>query len=158
MRRHVTRATAVALTLAALTGCATIMHGTSQNLSLSSTPSAARVLVDGKLLGTTPTVTKLSRKNNHVIRMELEGYRPFEATVNRAVSGWAWGNLVFGGVIGLAVDAMNGALYQLTPAQVAGQLSAARTGAADVVRDGMYVTVVLRPDPVWRKVGELVHE
>jgi CRISPR/Cas system-associated exonuclease Cas4 (RecB family) len=148
----------LALALTTLAGCATIVHGGSQEIGLSSMPAAARVLVDGKPLGATPIVAKLSRKTGHVIRMELDGYQPFEANITRAVSGWAWGNLVFGGIIGIAVDQSSGGMYKLTPAQVAGQLAAAHTGAADVLRDGVYVTVVLRPDPAWQKVGTLTRE
>ena len=157
MRTHIGLGIAFG-TLIALTGCATIMHGTSQDVGLSSAPTAARVLVDNKPLGTTPTIAKLTRKDNHVIRMELDGYQPFEATVTRGVSGWVWGNIAFGGLIGLAVDAMSGGLYKLSPAQVAGQLANTRTSAIEVTHDGVYVVVVLRPDPTWQKVGELAHD
>jgi hypothetical protein len=34
-----------------------------------------------------------------------------------------WGNIVFGGIIGLAVDAITGGLYKLAPEQVSAQLA-----------------------------------
>jgi len=64
---------------------------------------------------------------------------------------------VFGGLIGLAVDAINGALYNLTPEQVSAALLA---GTAHMVptRDGMYIALVLASQPGWQKVGQLERE
>ena len=135
--------------------CATIMHGTTQDVGLSSTPTNARVTVDNKPLGNTPVIAKLTRKDNHIVRFELDGYKPFEATLTRGTSGWVWGNLVFGGLIGLAVDAMSGGLYKLTPSQIAGTMPQQTSG---LTTDGLYVAVVLQPDPAWEKVGQLTRE
>ncbi len=63
------------------------MHGTTQDIGFSSQPTAAKVLVDNREVGNTPTVTQLTRKDNHIVRMELAGYRPFEATITRSTSG-----------------------------------------------------------------------
>ena len=101
-----------------LWGCATIMHGTSQQVGLSSSPSGARVSINTKPIGVTPIFANLSRGDNHIIKIDLEGYLPFEMTVTRKVSGWVWGNIVFGGLIGLVVDAATGGLYNLSPEQI----------------------------------------
>jgi PEGA domain len=132
--------------------CATIMHGTNQDVGLSSSPTNARVTVNNKPVGNTPVVAKLSRKDNHIVRFELEGYQPFEATLTRRTSGWVWGNIVFGGLIGLAVDAMSGGLYKLTPEQIAGTMLSA---TAALTPDGLYIAVVLQAEPEWQKIGEL---
>lgn len=134
--------------------CATIMHGSSQEVGIGSSPTGARVTIDNQERGTTPTVVKLSRKDNHTVRIEMAGYEPYEMTVVRKVSGWVWGNIVFGGLIGLAVDAITGGLYKLEPSQV--QASLARQGAElDLGDDALYLAVVLRPDPEWQRIGEL---
>ena len=112
------------------------------------------VTVDDKLLGSTPLIVKLSRKDNHILRMELAGYLPFEATITRKTSGWVWGNVVFGGLIGLAVDAVSGGLYTLTPEQVAGQM-ARQTASMTTTPEGLYVTFVQRADPSWQRIGTL---
>lgn len=135
--------------------CATIMHGTNQEVGLSSTPTNARVTVDNKPLGNTPVVAKLSRKDNHIVRFDLDGYQPFEATLTRRTSGWVWGNIVFGGLIGLAVDAISGGLYKLTPEQIAGTMP---SQTAAVTADGLYIAVVLRPDASWERIGQLDRE
>lgn len=149
------RKLAVAAALLSLTGCATIMHGTTQGVGLSSNPSNARITVNNQPMGTTPTVLKLSRKDNHIVRMELDGYQPFEATLTRSTSGWVFGNIVFGGLIGLAVDAMSGGLYKLTPEQVTAQMA---SGAAGQSGDGLFLTVVMTPEAGWVKVGQLTRE
>ena len=148
---------AVSVMLTPLVGCATIMHGNSQDIGLSSNPTAAKVIIDGKPLGNAPIVTKLSRKDNHIVRMELDGYAPYEATMTRGVSGWVWGNVVFGGLVGLAVDAISGGLYKLSPEQVMGQM-AKQNASVQSTKDGLYVTVVMTPDPAWQRIGSLERE
>jgi hypothetical protein len=82
-------------------GCATIMHGTSQQIGISSMPSGAKVSVDSNPMGVTPIFASLSRGDNHIIKIELDGYVPHEMTITKKTSGWVWGNIVFGGLIGL---------------------------------------------------------
>jgi hypothetical protein len=142
--------------LAVLTGCATIMQGSgSQGIGFASTPTSAKVTVDNQERGTTPTVVSLSRKDTHLVRIELSGYQPYETTLTRSVSGWVWGNLVFGGIPGLAVDAISGGLYKLSPEQVNGMLV---TKTAQAGSDDFMVTVVLHREPSWEKVGQLVRK
>lgn len=134
--------------------CASIMHGTNQDVGISSSPTNARVTVDNAPLGNTPIVAKLSRGDNHIVKIELDGYAPFEATLTKKVSGWVWGNIVFGGLIGLAVDAITGGLYNLTPEQIAAQLS--RQGASlDVTAEGIFVVLVREVDPSWQRIATL---
>ena len=153
MFRHVIGA----LGILTLCGCATIIHGTNQDVGFSSTPTAAKVSIDNKPLGQTPVIGKLSRKDNHIVRMELDGYKPFEATITRGTSGWVWGNLVFGGIPGLAVDAISGGLYKLSPEQVAGQF-ALQGASVEKGQDAIYVAVVLKPDPAWQRIGTLTRD
>ncbi len=140
-----------------LAACATIMQGSSQEVSVSSTPTGARVLVDGADAGKTPYVAALKRKDKHVIRIEMEGYEPFEMPLGRGTSGWVWGNIVFGGIPGLAIDAITGGMYKLKPEQVQATLAQSTAEAATVTKekDLLVVTVVLRPDPAWERIGTL---
>ncbi|MCX6832967.1 MAG: PEGA domain-containing protein [candidate division Zixibacteria bacterium] len=142
------------LMLAAVYGCATIMHGTSQDIGITSRPTGAQVTVDNKDFGKTPVVAGLSRKDHHIVKIELEGYEIFETTITRSTSGWVWGNIIFGGLIGLAVDAITGGLYKLNPEQVEGAL--ATKAKTDIgTDDKLYIAVVLKPDPSWEKIGNL---
>jgi hypothetical protein len=149
------RRLSLALTAVLVSACATIMHGTNQGMGISSTPTAARVTVDNVPRGVTPLVLELPRKDNHIVKIELDGYQPFEATLTKKVSGWVWGNIVFGGIIGLAVDALTGGLYNLTPEQIAGQLAQRTSSSGTPVKGGLYVVLVERAEPAWQRVGAL---
>jgi PEGA domain-containing protein len=135
-------------------GCATIMHGTNQGIGIGSSPTGANVFVDKQPQGTTPVVAKLSRKDIHYVRLELAGYQPYETALSRRVSGWVWGNIVFGGLVGLAVDAISGGLYKLTPEQLAAELK--KEGQSYLLeKDQVWITVVLKPDVAWQKIDSL---
>ncbi|MBI3292584.1 MAG: PEGA domain-containing protein [Elusimicrobia bacterium] len=139
-----------------LAACATIMHGTRQDVSISSNPTGATVTIDGQSKGKAPLVADLKRKNNHLIKIELPGYAPFEMWTTTKVSGWVWGNIVFGGLIGLAVDAISGGLYKVTPEQIAATLNKQEKQAATLYNDGtLYIVTVLKPNPSWEKIGSL---
>lgn len=148
----VKRLALLAISVAIATACGTIIHGTRQDVGVSSSPTGAQVVVDNMPLGQTPVVAKLTRKDNHVIRITMPGYQTFETNVTRSVSGWVWGNIVFGGLIGLVVDAISGGLYKLRPEQVTGTLATADVRSE---QGALYVAVVLAPDPSWEKVGQL---
>ena len=142
-----------------LAGCASIMHGTTQQVAVSSSPTGAQVTVNAMERGTTPVIADLKRKDNHVIKVTMDGYQPFEMALTRSVSGWVWGNIVFGGLIGLAVDAITGGLYKVAPEQVTAELKA--DGALLQMAEGnelMLLTVVLVPRPGMERIGTLVPE
>jgi len=152
-----TATAACGLTALALSGCATIIHGTGQEVGISSNPTGAAVTIDDIDKGITPVVVKVKRKQDHIVRIQLAGYQPFETTLTHSVSGWVWGNIAFGGLIGLAVDAASGGLYKLTPEQITGALN---TGHASTLKkeDGLYVIAVLKPESDWVKVAQLQRE
>ena len=143
----------LAAPLAAI-ACGSIIHGSSQDISIASQPTGATVSVDNQMLGRTPVVAKLKRKDKHVITVTLDGYQPFQLATTRGTSGWIWGNIVFGGLIGLAVDLSTGGAYQINPKQVSADL--AKTAASATFEDGtLYVVLVRAPDPTWQKIGQL---
>src|SRR5699024_8688621 len=107
------------------------------DIAISSNPSSATVVVNNQDVGQTPVTVNLSRKESHDVRIELEGYLPFETTIIRRVDGWIAGNIIFGGLIGLAVDASTGGMYKLTPEQVQAELRSG-TASARYVKDGVY--------------------
>ncbi|MEL7313213.1 MAG: PEGA domain-containing protein [Pseudomonadota bacterium] len=152
MKRLSLTTLAAALTL--LTGCASIVHGPSQEVAISSNPANATVTSNGRMLGQTPLTAKLARKDEHVIKIELEGYSTYETTLTRTTSGWFWGNIILGGLIGCAIDVVTGSFYKLTPEQVEAELS---EGSARVEsnKDGLYVFATLKPKASWELIGQL---
>jgi hypothetical protein len=137
-----------------LSGCATVVNGTNQDVTIASTPSSAEVWVDSKYVGLSPTVVKLARSETHTVKIALKGYLPYEVTLTKELSGWVFGNLVFGGLIGLAVDGITGSLYQLTPKQVQAEMRHDDV-ASNETPEGVYVSAVMIPDSSWIKIGEL---
>ena len=137
-----------------LSSCATIMHGTRQSIGISSYPSNASIWVDRNFVGNTPMIVEMSRKDNHIVQIALEGYLPYEATFTREVSGWVFGNLVFGGVIGLAVDAVSGGIYRLTPEDIQAELQANHMAYSKKTGESC-ILVVLEPNKNWEKIGNL---
>jgi hypothetical protein len=134
--------------------CGTIIHGTTQEVGISSQPTNARVSINGEDRGSTPMIADLKRKNNYMVQIQLEGYQTYETNLTRSTSGWVWGNIVFGGLIGLVVDASAGGMYKLSPEQLNAEL---RSQQAEVLQseEGLFIAVVLEPNPEWEKVGRL---
>jgi len=89
-----------------LSGCASIVSGSTQEVKFSSNPTGAIVWADGVNLGLTPVTANLNRnKKNQKIKIELEGYKSQELILKRKLNGWFFGNILLGGVIGIIIDA-----------------------------------------------------
>ena len=131
-----------------IVSCASIIHGTGQDISVNSVPSGAKVMVKGVHMATTPAVIELKRKESNIIlRFEKEGYEPVEIALNRSVDGWIAGNIILGGLIGLAIDFINGAAYKLSPSEVDAVLAEAKKqgmNLEDMSKDGVVIAVDLR--------------
>jgi len=134
--------------------CGTIIQSTTQQVGISSNPSNASVTINGQNHGNTPMIIDLKRKDSHMVRIQLDGYQPYETNLTRSTSGWVWGNIVFGGLIGLVVDASAGGMYKLTPEQIESELRSAQAEALSS-DGGLYIAVVLEADPSWEKIGSL---
>jgi len=78
-------------------------------------------------------MVNLRRKRDHVVKFELDDYQPFEMTVRRDVSAWVYADVIFGGIIGLAVDEISGGMYKFTPNTISTNLSPSSLG---LVHDG----------------------
>ena len=130
-----------------LTGCATIIHGTKEHVSVSSSPTAAQILVKGVPVATSPSVIELKRKDpGIVLRIEKEGYEPGEIIINRKYSGWLAGNLALpmAGIFGGAIDFSTGAAYKLVPSAVYVELQKQEIEEESLPRQD--IREVVRPD------------
>ncbi len=114
MKKIITAITGAAVALS-LTACASIVHGTQQKETFVSRPSFAHVRIDGINYGKTPVTINLARKNEHMVRISLPGYKPAKFRLHKKVSGWFFANIALGGVIGMVVDLADGAIYTLKP-------------------------------------------
>jgi hypothetical protein len=83
----------------------------------------------------------------------MDGYESEQISIRKSTSGWVWGNIVFGGLIGLAVDASTGGMYKLSPTQV--QQTLDEGTAAKGAEDTVFIAVVMEPKPDWKRIGQL---
>ncbi|MDH5409505.1 MAG: PEGA domain-containing protein [Gammaproteobacteria bacterium] len=96
-----------------LSGCATVFKGTSNNVNFSSDPSAAKVYVNGFLMGTTPVKLKLESKKVYQIEFKKEGFETKTFTITNHVGvGWVILDIVLG-LVPVIVYAATGAWYEL---------------------------------------------
>jgi hypothetical protein len=143
---------ALALTLL-FSSCATIVSGSKQNVSFASTPSAASIFIDEVEVGKTPFELKLARNSEHAVMLKLEGYQTYQTKLTKKFNAWYLGNILIGGIIGLVIDPITGAMYNLSPDQINAQLNKGTVYNSN--QKGVYIAVALNVDPNWKKVGQL---
>jgi len=93
-----------------LTSCATIISTTHKNVSITSNPPNSEVFIKGKLIGTTPINTSISRKTTS-IELRQKGYETTTKKLKRGVNGTYFLNIL--APYGLIIDAITGALWNL---------------------------------------------
>lgn len=101
----------VALAAGFLAGCASIADGTIENsnfITFSSSPTGARITADERLICVTPCRERVPAELVPKLVATVPGKKPItiqeQASANLNVAG----NVIFGGLIGLAVDAASG--------------------------------------------------
>ena len=99
-------------------GCATIIHGTTQDIGITTDPSDADLLVDGSERYKSPAKITLKRKDDHMIEITKDGYQKENVNLKSVISGVVAGNLLAGGIIGVGVDALSGGASRLVPESV----------------------------------------
>jgi uncharacterized protein YceK len=144
-----TRILATLLVAALLAGCASIIHGSRQDVRVTSVPSGAVVRVNlNNQATTTPGVLTLNRKEiGYVLTFEKQGYKPVEVSLRRTVDGWLFGNILFGGLVGLVIDFASGSAYKLTPDEVSTVLTQMNVSLKDTRKGDLLVVVDLERLP-----------
>jgi hypothetical protein len=101
-----------------LCGCATITEGSDQSVTVMTDPSGAQCELrrEGSIIGVvnpTPGTVQIDKdKDTITISCELEGYERGMGTLDSEFEGMTAGNLLFGGIIGVGVDAASGAMHE----------------------------------------------
>ena len=113
---------ATVFTLFFSSGCCTIFGMASdQGVTIESAPSGATVTVDGEYKGRTPVRVDLNRRKTHQVVVS-NGSESYEKELSPGLNPMLFGNIVFGGLIGIIVDTIDGASYALYPFSVDAQL------------------------------------
>lgn len=107
----------LAAMLAALGGCASIVNGQNQSISVSTPdcPGAACELNNDKgkwFLASTPGSVMINRSYGDLfVRCTKGSNEPATQSVTSKTKGMAFGNILFGGIIGAGIDIANGSAY-----------------------------------------------
>ncbi|HUZ66925.1 MAG TPA: translation initiation factor 2 [Beijerinckiaceae bacterium] len=121
-----------------LNGCATVTRGTTDQVQLLSTPAGARASTTLGQGCTTPCTIIVGRKDEFTVSFQKDGYVPQEIPVKTQVSGNGAlgfaGNILAGGVVGMAADAATGATLDHVPNPVRADLVPAPRLAPRVLR------------------------
>lgn len=113
-------ATTIILASSLMTGCASIVNGSNQVVSVEAIHNGQQVtgatcqLVNpkGTFYVTTPGTVTIHRAYDDLnVKCDKEGLQPGMVAAKSSTKGMAFGNILFGGFIGAAVDAGSGAAY-----------------------------------------------
>jgi hypothetical protein len=116
--------------MVAVSGCGSITRGTTENVTITSSPSDASISTSiGKYCPRSPCTIEVNRRTEFTAYAEKDGYKKGSIEIKTKVvgagaAGFA-GNVLIGGVIGMGVDAATGAALDPLP-----QPCAYRTGPA----------------------------
>jgi len=114
----VTRLVPVML-LGSLSACASIVSDNDSTTYIGSEPEGARCELHGqdfKRVITAPDSMTLPAEAAPItVSCKADGYRTTTAELDTSMDGWIVGNLLFGGLIGVAVDAARGAGQKYPP-------------------------------------------
>ncbi len=103
-------------------GCASVTRGTTEAISIASTPAGATAEVSGLDVPTTcvtPCVVQARRNADITVSIAKPGYEPQIIPLTKEIpgsgaAGFA-GNVLVGGVVGMGVDAVTGAALDHKP-------------------------------------------
>ena len=116
------RLLAVAALVLPCVGCASISRGTTENISISSTPPGATAELSGLDNPTscvTPCVVVVKRSADITVTVNKEGYEPQVIPLTKEIAGSGAagfaGNVLVGGLVGMGVDAATGAAQDHKP-------------------------------------------
>lgn len=93
------------------TSCATIFTGTRDKITFNSTPEGAKVMHKGEEKCVTPCTAPISRSlSKQIVTIEKEGFEPENVKLDKKFNAVTLLNILFGGAIGVGIDAATGSL------------------------------------------------
>lgn len=101
------------------TGCATVTRGAKESFTVQTVPSGAVVRLSTGQTGFSPVTFRVTRKEDFVVVVSMEGHETAEVIMKASVAGGGAvgfvGNAIIGGVIGGAMDIGTGATMSHSP-------------------------------------------
>ncbi len=117
--------------LFSFSGCGLILNGSTQLISIRSTPPGSTVDIEGETY-TTPAEAELERNQNYNVTISKEGYETRQVRIRKKVDIGVVLLDLLGSGVGLMVDYMAGSLYDLYPERISVTLTSQQTGAVDI--------------------------
>ncbi|AKK73880.1 hypothetical protein HX13_13060 [Chryseobacterium sp. P1-3] len=110
-----------------MTSCASMFTGTKDKISFTSSPEGVKVFHKGIEKCTTPCVAEIPRSlSKQMVTFEKEGYNSKEVKLTKTFNPVTLLNILFGGAIGVGIDAATGSLTKYSPKNYNVELSAAQ--------------------------------
>lgn len=107
------------------TSCASIFTGTSDKITFNSTPEGATVLHKGIEKCVTPCVVPIPRSlSKQTVTFKKEGFNDKEVKLTKNFNPVTLLNILFGGAIGVGIDAATGSLTKYSPKAYTAELEA----------------------------------
>lgn len=139
-----------------LTGCASVFNSGPENISINSTPNGARVSIFdeyGELVASGRTQFKVAlkagknfKRKSYRVKVEKLGYEPHEFIIYNKVSGWYWGNVLYGGPLGAVIDPITGNMWKLDPAEVDVKLEKVQIPGLETEKDSTTLLILTPED------------
>ena len=121
-RKGITMVLAACAALAS-SSCATLFQGTTEEVMVASDPAGAQVSVNDGRSGPSPFSMRVPRSEDLQIHVAKVGYTAYDVTDTSHVEwGYLVSDLFFTGLIGLAVDGIDGAMFYHNQAMVTAHL------------------------------------
>lgn len=95
-----------------ISGCATIISDSSENVTFDSSPSGADVFIDGVRMGKTPVTVTLRKSKKDTVMFKLDGHKTVTRDLTKSFDGVALIN-VFWDLS--TTDAITGAIMEYDP-------------------------------------------
>ncbi len=94
------------------TGCGTLLTGSHDDIVFESEPSGAEIVIDGFVVGQTPTTVPVKRAGfgSRQVTLRLDGYEPTNFVLSKGLNLVSVLNLV--NILGWGVDAVTGSVMQ----------------------------------------------
>ncbi len=122
--------------LMTLSGCASIVNGTTQQMTINSNITDADITANGKPVGRTPFTGLVERGSKTSLTVSKAGYQSKTITLASSLEPWFWGNIIFGGLFGSTTDSATGAAYKYAPTTVEVDLEPAPAAAPEAAPAG----------------------
>jgi len=88
--------------------CASIITGSTDHVTINSSPEGASFTTNTGDSGITPSKIVIADDVDLEVHYSLPGYEDADVSANSRMSAWIIGNILIGGVIGLAIDLITG--------------------------------------------------